>query len=118
MAETARLTYDGKEVVNDLLIDKLEEIGVGTDDSSPSRNDSELGEEVYRDLIDGTSDVDVGTTQYDLRLGTVDANDEDLTELGIYTDDGRLLNRIVYADIHKTDDFEIQFEVDVEVSNA
>jgi len=52
-----------------------------------------------------------------IRLGSSDANGEALRELGSKTDDGSLLSRVVFSEIQKTSDFEVEFRLRKTVQN-
>lgn len=114
---TKALTNDGRSGIRDFLQSELDDMAVGTDDSEVSRTDTTLGNEVIRKAFADESDSDIGTARFDMRLLTTDANGVDLQELGLFNGAGEMWARIVYADIRKTNDFEIEFEVSAEVQN-
>lgn len=114
---TKTLTNDGRRAIRDFLQSELADMGVGTDGSGASTTDTALGNEVLRKAFKSEQDTGDGSAQYDMRVLSTEANNNDLRELGLFTGAGSLYARIVYAEIPKTSDFEVEYEVTATVKN-
>lgn len=115
---TKALTNEGRNALRDHLQSALDDMAVGTDGSDASTTDTALGNEVVRKAIGTEEDVGDGEGRFDMRLLSTEANGTDLRELGLFTGAGSMYARIVFAEIAKTSDFEVEFEVTAEVRNA
>lgn len=105
---TSTITDDGRNRVRDLLLDELDEVGIGAGTAEPTTTDDALGDEILREAPRSKSAEGTGRSRYVLRLDTTDANNEQIAELGLF-DDGELIARYAFAEIPKTDDFEVEF---------
>jgi hypothetical protein len=114
---TKALTNDGRNAIRDFLQSDLDDMAVGTDGTDPSATDTALGNEVLRKAFKSEKDTGDGSGQYDMRVLSTEANGSALRELGLYTGGGALYARIAFAEINKTSDFEVEFEVTATVQN-
>jgi hypothetical protein len=112
---TKELTNDGRNAIRDFLQGEVSEIGIGTDGTEASKTDTALGNQI---IAKSSTNEDAGTGQseFNARLLSSEANGEALRELGLKTPD--LWARLVFAEINKTSDFEVEFEVQAEVQNT
>jgi hypothetical protein len=114
---TKVITNDGRNAIRDFLQGEVAEIGIGTDGTEASKTDMALGNEVIA-KSSTNEDVDTGQSEFSTRLLSSEANGESLRELGLKTSAASLYARLVYAEINKTSDFEVKFEVTGTVQNA
>jgi len=114
---TKALTNDGRNAIRDFLRDELADMAVGTDGSEASTTDTALGNYVITKPYKSEQNAGDGAAQYDIRLLSTEANGNALRELGLLTGAGDLYARLVFAEINKTSDFEVEFEVTAEVQN-
>lgn len=112
----ARRLNHGREKVRDFLLTETGMIAVGTDDSPPKETQTALGNEVERNEASAGRDG-TGRLRHTMRLGTGDANGEDIQEAAIVDENGDLDTRHTFADIAKTVDKEVEIQVIEEVVN-
>ena len=114
---TTVLTNGGRDAVRDALQSEIAELAVGTDATDPTVSDTALGIEV---ISKATTEGDDGTgvATFSIRLDTTEANGSDLAEIGAVDGSGTLLSRLVFAEIAKTSDFELEFVVRKTVQNT
>lgn len=110
------VTKEGRNAIRSLLNDLLAEASVGTGDSEPREGDTELDDEVYRADVSNSSE-DTGEMVSRLRLGAGDANEPDLSELMLHTEDDESFARLVFSETEKSDQVEIEFEITVRNEN-
>ncbi len=94
-------------------------LAVGTDDTTPSKGDSTLGNEVYRSAT--TDDSDNGTTIYTTTfLDTSEANGWTLREVGLFTasSGGTLLNHSLIQEIAKDNTKAVTIDVELTFTSA
>lgn len=115
---TKTLTNDGRNAIREFLQGELADMAVGTDGSEASTTDTALGNEVLRKAFKSVTDEGDGSAQFDMRVLSNEANGSSLRELGLFTGGGSMYSRIVYAEIPKTNDFEVEYEVTATVKNA
>ena len=110
------ITNVGRNAIRDFLQGEIGTVAVGTDGSDVSTTDDTLGNEVLS-KASANQDVGDGSEQFEIRLLTSEANNLDLRELGLLTPADELYFRLVFAEIPKTSDFEVEFEVTATVQN-
>lgn len=113
---TTALTDEGRNAIRDSLQANLDDMAVGTDGSDPSTTDTSLGNEVLRKAFKSEQDAGNGSAQFDMRVLSNEANGEALRELGLFAGSS-MYARIAYAEINKTSDFEVEYEVRATVNN-
>lgn len=86
---------------------QIVEFAVGEGSSSPVDADTALTNEFVKAINNVTYPV-TGTAQVEFSLETTDANGLDITEFGLYCDDGTLFSRKVVPTISKTSDIRIE----------
>jgi hypothetical protein len=110
------ITTVGRNAIRDFLQSEVADIGIGTDGTDVSTTDTALGNEVLS-KPSANQAVGDGREQFEIRLLASEANNNDLRELGLLTAADELYFRLVFAEIPKTSDFEVEFEVTANVRN-
>jgi len=80
----------------------------GTDATAVSDSDTALGNQVFEAGIDSYSVRSTGIIDLIERLGSGEANGNDIAELGQHTSDDTLLSRVVIEPISKTSSFDLR----------
>lgn len=112
-----KVTNEGLNTIRQLLVSNIDEVAVGTGDTSPSTSDTALDNEVYRDASSNEVDA-TGRMLSGIRLGSGDANGTEISELMLFTGGGAdSFGRLVFSDTTKSSDIELVFETKVEASN-
>lgn len=106
---SGKTTNDGLDIVRDHLIEEVAELGVGTGTNSPSQSDDQLEEELLRRDAEAVPDG-VGEALFSIRLDATEDFDEDLTEVGLFGEDGTLLARVTHSEVDPDDDVEIEYQ--------
>lgn len=93
-------------------VDPVATFDVGTDDTAPTYNDTELGNNVYSaDLVSFSADGnDFNAVAF---LDTTEANDNTLVEGGLVSEAGRLLNHSTFTSIDKTPNREVTIDITI-----
>lgn len=111
-------------IVDNLDIDQstnenASHLAIGTDDTTPTVNDSALGNEVHRNAV--TSTTDGGSSlQITTLFDTGEANGNTLVEVALFTasSGGTMLNRAIISDVEKTDQKTLTVDVTLTFSAA
>jgi hypothetical protein len=106
--------------VRDFLTSEIAELAVGTGTTDPKSNDTSLESEVISKAASAQNGGD-GEVTHSMRLATTEANgtgSQDLTELGSKDGAGDLEDRITFAPVTKTNDYEIEFRLTQTVVNV
>lgn len=112
----ALLTDTGREKVAQLLGDDITALEIGSDSSSPSTDDDGVRSHVVSKSTT-PEDAGGGSRSFNIRLDTTESNGETLGEIAAVDDSGNGLSRIAFAEIPKTQDFEVEFTVTKTVVN-
>ena len=103
--ETGVITATGQTVIRDILAadspDTPTHIAFGDDGTAAQETDTALGNEIINTTIESFDDTGAGAVDAIGELGTAEAVDETLRELG-QTANGTLLSRVTFAEIVKT----------------
>ena len=110
------ITDDGRNRISQLLADDVTELELGSDSSAPSSDDSGVRNFVISKAT-GSEDVGTGAVEFNIRLDTTEANGETLGEIAAVDADGNGVSLIAFAEIPKTQDFEIEFTLTKTVVN-
>lgn len=120
--EQGVITATGQERLRDLWIGETghepSAMVYGTGTTAPAESDTSLGNKVHEDTIDSTADRSTGITDVVERIGSGEANGNDLAELGEENGANELLSRIVFEALAKTNDFALETDHRFIASNA
>lgn len=114
---TKVLTNKGRNAIRDFLAAEVTELAVGTDGTDASKTETTLGNEVISKTVETAEDTGIGEERFTIRLSSAEANGYDLAELGAKNDGGTVLSRLVFAEIAKSSDFEVEFRLTKTVQN-
>lgn len=121
------VTDNGREFVSEKLIDEtseyIAEMAVGDGTSSPNVGDTSLDNEIYR-AVDGDSNLNIidasatGTITLELTLveGTHIQDGAQISEIGVFTDGGRLVYREVQNAITISEDVSIRLTAEIDIT--
>lgn len=110
------LTDDGRDRISELLGEDVVELAIGSDSSAPSSDATGVRQHVITKPT-GDEDAGTGSREFQVRLDTTEANGETLGEIAALDGTGNAVSLIAFADIPKTEDFEIEFTVTKTVVN-
>jgi hypothetical protein len=116
------ITDTGQERLRDLYLKETGHapsdmlLGTGTTDASTS--DSSLGTKIIEKAIDSTADRSTGITDVIMRLGSGEANGNDLAEVGEENSSDELLTRLVFEPFSKTSNDILETNHRFEASNV
>lgn len=103
-------TNTGKNSIRDFLAGEITDIAVGTDGTDPTVSDTSLGNQILEKGASAATGGD-GEVTHTIRLGTTEGNGSDLREVGTKDSAGDLEDRITFAAVTKTSDFEVEFRL-------
>lgn len=117
MAQYAK-TNLGRNAIRDFLAGEISHLAVGTGTTDPKTTDTSLEAEVIEKSATA-EDGGNGEVTHKIRLLTTEANGNDLTELGAKdAAGGNLEDRVVFAKVTKTNDYEVEFRLKQRVINV
>ena len=116
-----RIPNTGLNYMRDLIrgenTNPISHFAVGTDGTSTTENDIDLGNEVYRQQI---TRIDVADRILTVRyfLSSNEANGEILSEAAILNSDegGEMLGRVTYTDIEKNENISVTYIWDINLA--
>jgi hypothetical protein len=113
---TSATTTEMLNLLRDTIDGELSEIAVGTGSSDPSKSDTSLENEVFREAIEETK-ITPQEVMHTIRILASEANGYDLSEAGDYDGVGGMEARYAFADLSKTSDIEVEIRTTKRVRN-
>ena len=91
-------------------------IAIGTGNTAVTAGDTELEAEVHRSILTGSSAQENFKITFTQFLTTLEADGEELREVGLFSTDGVLIARATHAAINKSTAITVSYQWDIELA--